>query len=468
MKFRTKLTLCMLGLLSLLLGVAGSALISTSFSTALERERESAYRMYQMALQSLQLVNSASRQANYDDISGILEQLSGANAASWAGLRLYASGGTLYERGAGAIWGEKAGGSGAAPGNSSIRYVSLGEREHYLMISGAFAAGDEPLCLDVAYDISGLFTSRRNQEGIYLRVFLAMTALCALTSYALARLLTRPLERLSGASRRLAAGALESRARVSGGDEIGALAADFNHMAARIEDMVFQLRRAVERQEHFMGSFAHELKTPMTSIIGYADLIRGGTLDAGARAEAADYIVSEGKRLENLSRKLLDIQVVQRRPPVLTPTRPAALVEGFVAHMGPVYRREGIVLRCDCEEGSCLLEPDLVKSLLNNLTDNARKAMTGGGHIRIRTAMLPDGCLIRVEDDGRGIPAGALDRLTEAFYRVDKSRSREQGGVGLGLALCQEIALVHHGSIRFESREGQGTAVLVELRGGGV
>ena len=105
-------------------------------------------------------------------------------------------------------------------------------------------------------------------------------------------------------------------------------------------------------------------------------------------------------------------------------------------------------------------------SLLLNLADNAQKAMDRGGSIRFEQEMLPDGCRFRVLDSGKGIPEEALAHLTEAFYRVDKARSRKQGGFGLGLALCREIAALHGGSIRFENRTAGGVCVTVELRGG--
>ena len=94
--------------------------------------------------------------------------------------------------------------------------------------------------------------------------------------------------------------------------------------------------------------------------------------------------------------------------------------------------------------------------------------MDKGGNIYVVSQMTEEGCLIRVLDTGRGIPAEELEHITEAFYRVDKSRSRAQGGVGLGLALCSEIVRLHNGDMRFESREGNGTCVTVELRGGRV
>nr|WP_300805777.1 ATP-binding protein [uncultured Acetatifactor sp.] len=112
------------------------------------------------------------------------------------------------------------------------------------------------------------------------------------------------------------------------------------------------------------------------------------------------------------------------------------------------------------------MDADLVWSLLLNLADNAQKAIEQGGEIQFRQVMLADGCLIHVLDSGRGIPPQALEHLTEAFYRVDKARSRAQGGFGLGLSLCREIAALHNGRIRFENRPEGGACVTVDLRGG--
>ncbi len=464
MKFCLKITLCMLGLLSVLFGVGGSLLLSTSYRNSLEREQDALFNAYQMVLGTLQILNSMNGLSNYADLSRTLEQLSGQNTQSWKALRLYTMTEQIYEYGSPLP--ERLAQS-VQPGSCTIRYLSLGQAGHTLVLAGTLEAGKETLYLDMVRDVTPLFETRRMQQQTYLWVFLLMAALCALLSYSIARFLTNPLVRLSQASRAIATGDLSSRAQVSGQDEVGLLARDFNVMAETLEENISQLKNSVERQERFMGSFAHEAKTPMTSIIGYADLIRGQTLSEEEQIEAANYIVSEGKRLENLSQKLLDILVLQRNAIVLIPVQPAALIQGLAAHLAPLYQQHGITTACDCEEGTCLLEPDLIKSLLTNLWDNARKAMAGrGGQITVCSAMLPDGCRIAVQDTGRGIPPAALEHLTEAFYRVDTSRAREQGGVGLGLSLCREIAALHHGSIRFESQLEQGTTVIVELRGG--
>ena len=113
--------------------------------------------------------------------------------------------------------------------------------------------------------------------------------------------------------------------------------------------------------------------------------------------------------------------------------------------------------------GNARLEPDLVKSLLYNLVDNAAKAMEQEGVIAIRAILISGGCQFQVADNGRGMKPEELDRITEAFYRVDKARSRSQGGAGLGLALCKQIVLLHNGTIQFTSQPGKGTRVTVNL-----
>lgn len=217
-----------------------------------------------------------------------------------------------------------------------------------------------------------------------------------------------------------------------------------------------------------MGSFVHELKTPMTAIIGYADLLRSQTLSPEEQQSAANYIFNEGRRLEQLSLKLLELFVSRKGDFELLPCRPRALLKEVAGTVGPSLAREGIEFRYECGPGVCRLEPDLVRTLLTNLIDNARKAMDQPGCIRVRGEVTREGCRFTVQDNGRGIAAEELAHISEPFYRVDKSRSRAQGGAGLGLALCSEIVRLHKGEMSFSSAVGQGTCVTVELRGGAV
>ena len=133
--------------------------------------------------------------------------------------------------------------------------------------------------------------------------------------------------------------------------------------------------------------------------------------------------------------------------------------------LAPNMKNKGIRLVCKAEQKRVALEPDLVKSVLYNLVDNASKAMDDGGIIAVRATAISGGCQFQVVDNGRGMEKAELAKITEAFYRVDKARSRSQGGAGLGLSLCKQIAELHSGNISFASEPGKGTCVTVTLYG---
>ncbi len=465
MKVRIKITLCVLGLLSLLFGIGSSFLISLSFRDALEREKGTALGSYKMILETLQIANEFSASYDYNALDQVIRQIDTQTSGNRVALRLSSENGYVYESDNADQYMNKT----EAPldlGTASFQYQAGEDGGHYLLLTGTFSVVGDTLSLSTACDISSIYTTRQAQQRIYLRLFVIMLLLSGVLSYTISRMITAPLERLSGASRAIASGNYSSRVGLTSTDEIGSVAADFDTMAEQMEKNVLQLQESILRQERFMGSFAHELKTPMTSIIGYGELLREEILTREERLEAADYIVSEGKRLEGLSRKLLSLFGLKQEELSFSAIPPADLIHAAVEQLEPVYAAQGIRLTCQCQDGICYLEPALVRSLLLNLLDNAKKAMDHGGTILIIQEMLTDGCRILIQDEGRGIPPESLPHLTEAFYRVDKARSREQGGIGLGLALCKEIVELHHGTIHIKNRESLGACVEVELKGG--
>ncbi len=466
MKFRMKITICMVWLLALAFGVGGSLLVTLNFSGNLERAMESAVSSYRMVLGTLRIVDETDPQPDHSNLANALSRMSEQGTAGWSALRLGDGTRAIYSENPRSV--DLSGEPETEGSKGSATVVRDGHGGRHIRISATLRAANDTLRLDQCTDISALYTQRDGQLRIYRWVFLAVITVGAALCWVLAYWLTRPLSALSDASKRFAAGELDYRAKPAGNDEVGMLTRDFNAMAAKIQENIDAIRDAAARQENFMGNFAHEMKNPMTAIIGYAELIRSQTLTEAEQMDAANYIFSEGKRLESLSLKLLDILVLKKKEVELEPCRPAQIVGSMVQHLERVYAEQGIVLQCRCEEGECLLEPDLVRSLLVNLLDNARKAMDRSGNIYIVSQMTPEGCVLRILDTGRGIPEAEIAHITEAFYRVDKSRSRAQGGVGLGLALCNEIVRLHNGTLKFESRVGNGTCVTVELKGGRV
>ena len=453
MRFRQKILLAMVWLLTLSYGVGGVLLISGSFRSALAREQENAVSSYEMTLQTVQLVNHVDMLQDFSNIRNTLDRMD--QVSNQAGVLLLQDSDTIYRSG-------EAVDPLPVAASSRMQLLARGER-HFLQLSGPVLTNDRPMQLDILYEITPIYQTRSEQIETYRRLLLLLLVLGGGAAWAAAWLLTRPLYRLSAAARRLSDGQLHARARLRAKDEVGQLGAEFDLMADRLSETITAQQEEMERQEQFMGSFAHELKTPMTSIIGYADLLRGQSLDAQESQEAANYIFSEGKRLEALSLKLLDLLLVKHQALALTECDPAELIDRLVDHLRPVYRERQIVLQSRCTPGLCMLEPDLFASVLTNLLDNARKALDRGGNIFVLGKQKEEGYQIEVLDNGRGMPEEAIRHLTEAFYRVDKSRSRAQGGAGLGLTLCSRILELHGGTIAFRSREGVGTCVTVLL-----
>lgn len=454
MRFRQKLLLCMVWLFVLSYGIGGTLLIAQSFRQSLKEQKTTAAASYQMTLRTLSLVSSIDTQQNFSNVSVVLSQIE--NSSDWCAAKLHRSTEVIYQSGSAF--------ADLSPKEDALMTVFTQGGSHYLQLSGRLYANKAAVQLDIVYPIESLYQTRAKQISTYRQIFLILLAVGAVLSLLLSYFLTKPLFSVSRASKKLAQGELNARADVHSNDEVGALAKNFNQMAERMEQTISELQETTHQQEDFIGSFAHEMKTPMTSIIGYADLLRGQTLSEEEQIDAANYIFSEGKRLQALSMKMLDLLVLKNQTPHLVCTEMSSLLRSLVEHLQPVYGQFNIDLQARCAAGKCMVEPDLFRSLMVNLLDNARKAMENGGNIFILSDSIDGNYRVRVVDNGCGIPEEALAHLTEAFYRVDKSRSRKQGGVGLGLSLCRRIIDLHDGSLQFESRQGGGTCVSVFLK----
>lgn len=301
----------------------------------------------------------------------------------------------------------------------------------------------------------------KNNQVIMICLLAAGTLLTAVFTL----VLTRPLRLISQTAHQLSAGRYDKRVPVHRDDELGRVAKDFNAMADVLEGQIYKLGDALKRQREFTASFAHELKTPLTSVIGYADTLRSRVLPPEQQFEAADYIVSEGKRLEAMSFALLDLFSLEREEPVFSEVSILRLLEAVKKSCDYILQEKGIKLVIRAEKGEVSASFTLLHTLLYNLIDNAKKASEEGSIIEIEGIQTEKGYVLRVRDHGAGIPREVLNRITEPFYMVDKSRARAQGGAGLGLALCNRIAKIHGSTLKFYSEVGKGTEVSFTLGG---
>lgn len=313
--------------------------------------------------------------------------------------------------------------------------------------------------LGISKDITMIYEDRKdllNQYRLALFLLILAGGTCI---YFLSRYITKPIRELDKVAGEIAAGDYGKRAKYRGSDEISKLAENFNHMADRLVEQMREKEMEAKQQEDFTAAFAHELKTPLTSIIGYADMLNAVTLSEEERREAYFYIYSQGKRLESLSHKLLELVSMEQTPMQMRAVMTKDLEENIRVTMRPVFQKKKIKGKIILEKGIIYGDRDLLLSLLYNLLDNATKAVEEGGFILLKGRCLEKGYEIKVVDNGRGIPEEEIGRITEAFYMVDKSRSRKEGGAGIGMALCQKIITLHKGRLRIDSKQGEGTVM---------
>ncbi|MDE6845928.1 MAG: HAMP domain-containing histidine kinase [Lachnospiraceae bacterium] len=325
----------------------------------------------------------------------------------------------------------------------------------YIQTGSSVNALGRVLYLETLRDVSQVFEERQMGFTVYRRLMMLMLVLGIVIMYFIASGLTKPIRLLMRAAKEMTAGDYSYRAKQVSNDELGQLTQDFNRMSEALEETIGQLEDEVQAREDFVGAFAHELKTPLTSIIGYADMLRSRKLDEEKSLLSANYIYTEGKRLESMSLRLLDIIVTKKEGAKLQKIPVSALFEYLRSMFLPNETMEFIFTY---DEAHVMADTSLIQTVLVNLLDNACKASEQGSKIEIEGHSEEDGYRFTVRDHGIGIPEEEVSKITQAFYMVDKSRSRSRNGAGLGLALCTEILALHDSKLEIESRLGEGTA----------
>ncbi|MBR6402511.1 MAG: HAMP domain-containing histidine kinase [Eubacterium sp.] len=311
---------------------------------------------------------------------------------------------------------------------------------------------------DVTEFINDVNAQRRWYVVIFLCVLLGGTIFAVLFS----NHLTKPIRHMSEASKEIADGNYGFKIDVTSNDELGELAHTFNYMSEMIREKIDALELSVKQKEDFIAAFAHETKSPMTSVIGYADYIYQMRLDDEERKEAASAIMNEGMRLLALSEKLMDIVSLKQSGLKKEEIQTNEMIEDVRLSINPKIEKREAVIDCNVEDEYIFVDYDLFKTVVINVIDNALKA--GAKQIKIKGNKAGSSAyVLAIEDNGIGISENELSRVKEAFYMVDKSRSRKEHGAGLGLALCNRIMNFHGGNLDIKSKLGIGTTVILKL-----
>ena len=237
---------------------------------------------------------------------------------------------------------------------------------------------------------------------------------------------------------------------------------EFQQLSHSFNQMLERLNNAFAAQRQFTGNAAHELRTPLTLMQAQLDLFSSEHPDVPPEiAEFLALLREQTERLTRLTKTLLEMsnlrQVARNERIQLAP-----MIEEIFTDLAPLVEKRGITLEAD-GDGVMTGSDALIYRLIFNLTENAVKYNRPGGSVRVCVTQETEKLLIRVSDTGCGIPEKYQQSIFQPFFRVDKSRSREYGGAGLGLSLVWEIADLHGGSVWVEESSDKGTTIAVEL-----
>lgn len=468
MRFSTKLSLSFTALLAAGLCAVGLVMVGRSFAdglstaaaTAAARQASEAYAIERTILTDPGDPYAAGTMANA--VQNYAESTSGSSMAlyldgttrAYSNLPLQIENAALLKT--------------LAAGRSRILLTKAGANWWLLSALPLNIPGTDAVLVS-AYDVSGVFASRNAQLTAWMAATLVVLAAGAWLVSRVSRRLTAPLTQLQQASGRIAAGDYTGRTAVDTDDEIGALSRSFDEMAAAVESRIAALDENVRQQKDFVAAFTHEIKTPMTSMLGYADLMRARPQSAETQREAAGFIFRETRRLEELSRKLLALMGLERRAEgedgaiQMAPVTDQALFARLAHSLPDNPGRAALQFR----PTGCTVAGDaaLLDDLLRNLVRNALRACDGrpDGRVTVSCRAEAGQAVFTVADNGCGIPADDLPRVTEPFYMVDKSRARAGGGSGIGLTLCARIAALHHSRLELQSTVDAGTTVTFRL-----
>lgn len=266
----------------------------------------------------------------------------------------------------------------------------------------------------------------------------------------------RPIEQINEATKKVALGEYDIELETKREDEIGELTNNFNKMTRG-------LKSTENLQKEFINNVSHEIKTPVSSIEGFAKFLKDKNLTDEEREEYANIIIEEAKRLENLTGKILKLSKLNNQE-IITNKQEIEVAEQIrkaISLLEPKWSKKDIKINVSLEEKIFLGDEDLIFQVWVNIIDNAIKFSNEGESIDIKIYEKDSNINVEIKDHGIGMKEEELEKVYDRFYQIDRSHSKE--GSGLGLAIVKRIVELSEGKIEIKSKENKGTTVIVKL-----
>ncbi len=331
----------------------------------------------------------------------------------------------------------------------------------YIFITAKLPNPDT-ITLICAFEFTNYRANTQALRQVSLFIGIGSFAVLALLLFITLTGLSRPIEQLAKVTKNFASGNYDVRSNYKSKDEVGQLAVCFNDLANNVQQNILSLENAATEKQNLFDTLAHEIRTPITAVEGYAQYLQRAQLTEEERFEALQYIVDESTRLGTMCNTLLKMASLRGEK-----TEKKLVNLSFVAQKAyttilPKAKKTGVNVYIDCPEDCYIYgEDDLLESLIINLVDNAIKACANKGYVNVSVHTSKESVVLSVTDTGDGMNEQTLNHLGEYFYRPDKARSRKNGGAGLGVSLCRQIAQSHGASIKYTSKINMGTSAMV-------
>lgn len=266
----------------------------------------------------------------------------------------------------------------------------------------------------------------------------------------------QPMKQINEATKKVTAGDYDIELETKREDEIGELTQNFNKMTKGLQSIE-------NLQKEFINNVSHEIKTPISSIQGFAKLLKDKNLSDEEREEYSNIIIEESERLTNLTGKMLKLAKLHNQDRIIN--KQEILIEEqlrkAISLLDPKWTEKGIKINVSFEENIFLGDEELIFQVWINLLENAIKFSKPNGKIDVKVSHQNNDIIVTIKDYGVGMQEDEIEKAFERFYQIDKSHSEE--GSGLGLAIVKRIIELSDGKIEIESKENKGTTVIVKL-----
>lgn len=293
--------------------------------------------------------------------------------------------------------------------------------------------------------------------GTIISVFLSILILLLLLK------LTHPIRKLNKITEEIAGGNYQKRACINGKDEIGEFAQNFNAMADSVQAHIQKLSDITEERQRFIDNLAHEMRTPITAIMGYGEFLKYANYTPDESTKAIDYIIHQSERMKSMAHKLMDLARLNNMEIVLRTIDLREILVYVESTLKPNISEKHVHLEKDLQAALIDGDRDLIESLILNIMENALRALPDGGKIEIKAHRKGKEFILSIADNGTGISEQDISKVFEPFYRADESRSRSYGGAGLGLALCKQICDLHYARMEIFSQLNAGTTITIKF-----